>query len=240
MATSKKIIFIDNNKIDIVTTNYNKDFINNINRQGRKKHDYELLSDEQLKRCINQKIKTLKQYNNKLNYIRDNNSFNVFITIRGINRLGLKRFIDRTRKADKNLAYVTLASWSIKMDLHYHIILNTSLSKKELEDKLKNIDAKIEIIYNQKKLLKYFKKNLNYDTIHILKQINNKELRSKQVEILNYSKILCYSRNIKHKPKIIKNPSQKQLQEVYNNATYLETIEYKNIDSTIQIDKFEK
>ena len=236
MATSKKII-IDNNKIDIVTTNYNKDFLNNINRQGRKKHDYELLSDEQLKRCIHQKIKTLKQYNNKLNYIRDNNDFNVFVTVRGINKIGLKKLLDRIRKADKNLAYVTLAAWSINMDLHYHIILNTSLSEKELNDKLKNIDSKIKIIYNQKKLLRYLKKNLNYDTIYVLKQVDNLELRDKQIEILNYSKILSYSRNIKHEPIIIKNPSQEKLQNIYN---YMETIEYKNLDSMIQIDKFER
>ena len=239
MATSKKII-IDKNKIDIVTTNYNQDFLNNINKQGRKKHNYLLLSDKQLKRCITTKIKALKKHNNKLNYIRDNNSFNIFITIRGINTLGLKKFIDRTRKADKNLMYVTLASWSINMDLHYHIILNTSLDQEQLEDKLKNIDGKIEIIYNQKKLLKYFKKNLNFDTIHILKQVDNKELRDKQIEILSYAKILTHSRNINAKPKIIKNPSQEQLQEVYNNTTYIKTIEYKNIDSMVQIDKFQK
>ena len=185
------------------------------------------------------KIKTLKQHNNKLNFIRDNNSFNVFITIRGINQRGLKRFIDRIRKADNQLAYVTLACWSINMDLHYHIILNTSLTQEQLENKLKN-DGKIELIYNQKKLLRYFKKNLNYDTIYILKQIDNKELRDKQIEILSYAKILCYSRNIKHKPTVIKNPSHEQLQNIYATTTYIETIEYQNLDSTVQIDKFEK
>ncbi len=239
MAISKKIV-IDNDKIDIVTTNYNKSFIDNRNNTGRKKHDYELVSDEQFKKCLNQKIKTLKSYDNKLNYIRDNNKFNVFITIRGINRLALKKFIDRVHKADKELQYVTLASWSMDMDLHYHIILNTSLSQEQLESKLKLLDGKIENIYYQKKLLKYFKKNLNYDTSYILRQVDNLELKNKQIEILEYSKILSYSKGIKYKPITIKEPSQEQLQEIYNNSTYLETIEYNNLDSSIQIDKFIK
>lgn len=239
MAVSKKII-IDNNKIDIVTTNYNSTFINNINRQGRKKHNYDLLTYKELKKCLNQKIKQLKQYDKTLNYIRDNNEFNVFVTIRGINPLGLKKFIDRVRKADKELQYVTLTSWSITSDLHYHIIFNTKLSKEQLENKLKGMDDQIIIIYNQKKLLRYFKKNLNFDTSYILKQIDNLELRDKQIEILSYAKILSYSKNIKHKPIEIKNPSQDQLQEIYNNSQYVDTIEYDNLDSTIQIDKFIK
>lgn len=238
MAISKKIV-IDNNKIDIITTNYNDKFIQNRNNTGRKKHDFELLSDDQFKKCLNQKIKKLSDYDKKLNYIRDNNEFNVFITIRGINSRALKLFIDRTRKADNNLEYVTLASWSIKMDLHYHILLNTSLNEEQLKDKLKETDADIQYVYNQQKLMQYFKKNLNYDTSYILRQVNNEELKDKQIEILEYSKILSYSKGIKCKPLEIKNPTQEQLEEVYNKATYLETIEYDNLDSNIQIDKFE-
>lgn len=238
MAVSKKIV-IDNNKIDIVTTNYNKSFLDNINRTGRNKHDFELLNDKQFKKCLNEKIKTFKSYDKKLNYIRDNNKFNVFITVRGINKASLKKFLDRVRKADKELQYVTLACWSMAIDLHYHIIFNTSLSQKDIENKCKILDSKVENIYYQKKLLRYFKKNLNYDTIHILKQVDNLELKSKQIEILEYSKILSYSKGIKYKPITIKDPSQEQLQEVYNNNLYLETIEYNNLDSQIQIDKFE-
>lgn len=238
MAVSKKIV-IDNSKIDIVTTNYNSDFIQARNNKGRKKHDFELLTDEQFKKCLNQKIKNLSSYDKKLNYIRDNNEFNVFITIRGINSRALKLFIDRTRKADSNLEYVTLASWSMDMDLHYHILFNTRLDEKQLKDKAKETDADIQYIYNQQKLMQYFKKNLNYDTSYILRQVDNKELKGKQIEILEYSKILSYSKGIKYKPLEIRNPTQEQLDEVYNKATYLETIEYDNLDSNIQIDKFE-
>lgn len=239
MAVSKKIV-IDKNKIDVITTNYNKNFINNINRKGRKKHNYELLSDEELKKCINQKIKTLKKHNKTLDYIRDNNEFNIFLTIRGANKSALKKLLDRIRKFDPGLGYVTLASWSMEMDLHYHILLNTLLSKEQLQGKLKNLDGNIQDIHHCKKLYKYFKKNLNYDTIHVLKQVDNKELRDKQIEILEYSKILSWSENIKYKPIEIKNPSQEQLQDIYNNKTYLETIEYENLDSKIQIDKFQE
>ena len=240
MAISKKIV-INNNKIDVITTNFNKNFINNINRAGRKKHNFEMLSDEQFKKCLNQKVKTLKSYNNKLNYIQENNKFNVFLTIRGINKHSLKKLLDRIRKADTGLSYVTLASWSVEIDLHYHILLNTSLSQEQLESKVKELDSNIQEIYYSKKLYKYIKKNLNYDTIYVLKQVNNEELKYKQIEILEYSKILSYSKDIKHKPIIIKNPSQEQLQEIYNSGKYeyQETIEYENLNSKIQIDKFE-
>lgn len=239
MGISKKII-INNNKIDIITTNYDNKFIDNINRKGRKKHNYELLNKEHFTRCLNQKIKTLKSYNKTLDYIQDNNNFNVFLTIRGINKLGLKRLLDRIRKADSNLSYVTLASWSVEMDLHYHILLNTSLSQEKLEDKVKYLDNNIQDIYYYKKLYRYIKKNLNYDTIYILKQVDNTELKEKQIEILNYSKILSCSKDVKYKPIEIKNPSKEQLEEIYSNAEYVETIEYNNLDSAIQIDKFIK
>lgn len=233
---SKKII-INKNNIDIVTTNYNKEFLNNINKQGRVKHNYALLSNKRFKKCLKNKIKTLKKYNNTLDFIRDNNEFNIFLTIRNINKQSLKRFVDRLRKTDKQLQYVTLASWSIKIGLHYHIILNTSLSSEQIIQKLKNENVKLENIYNKTKLVKYFKKNLNYDTIHILKQ-TNAELKQMQIEILSYSKILTYSKGIKYKPVTIKNPADEQIKEIYNNSEYIETIEYNNLNSKIQIDKF--
>lgn len=236
---SKKII-INKNNIDIVTTTYNKQFLNNINKKGRVKHNYNLLTDKQFNKCLKSKIKRLKQYNKTLEYIRDNNIFNVFLTVRNINKAGLKKFIDRLRKADKQLQYITLASWSIGLGFHYHIILNTSLAGQEIQLKLKDTNAKLEDIYNKNKLIKYFKKNLNYDTIYILKQYNNVELKSMQIEILSYSKILTYSKTIKYKPVVVKNPSNEQLKDIINNNEYLETIKYNNLDSSIQIDKFQK
>lgn len=214
--------------------------MDNINRQGRTKRDYELISDYQFKKCLNQKIATLKSYNKTIDYIKNNNEFNVFLTVRGINKATLKRLLDRVRKQDSELKYLTLACWSSDLDLHYHILLNTFLDKEQLQSKLKEIDNNIQAIYYSKKLYRYIKKNLNYDTIYILKQVNNKDLKDKQIEILSYAKILSYSKNVQYKPTIIKEPTQEQLQEVYNNSTYLETIEYNKIDSQVQIDKFEQ
>lgn len=111
-----------------------------------------------------------------------------------------------------------------------------------MQSKLKNLDGNIQEIYYSKKLYNYIKKNLNYDTIHVLKQVDNEELKEKQIEILQYSKILSYSKNIKYKPITIKNPSEDILQDIYNNSDEYkrkETIEYINLDSKIKIDKFE-
>ncbi len=238
MATSKKIVK-SNNKIDIITTNYPNSFIGNRNNKGRRKHDFESMEHEQFKKCLNQKRDTLGAYKRQLDFIGKNNDFNYFITIRGINRSALNLFTDRTRKADKQLQYVILASWSMNMDLHYHILIKTELSKEQLQSKLKQVDYDIKIITDQIGVIDYFKKNLNYDTIHILKQVDNTELRHKQIEILNYSKVLNYSRGIHAKPETIKNPSQEQIQEIYDKSTYVETIKYPKLDSNVEIDKFE-
>ena len=242
MATSKKIR-IDKDNIDIITTTYNKEFLDSINRNGRVKHDFNLLNDERLVKSINQKVKTLKSYNNTIDYIKNNNEFNYFLTVRGINRFSLKKLFDRIRKQDPNLKFISLASWSVDSPLHYHILLNTNLSKSELNKRLEKLDSNLQQIYSNK-VHNYIKKNINFDTIHVLKQftkeLDNEELKSKVVEILDYSKILSYSKNIKHKPIEIKNPSKETLQEIYNNDTYLETIEYKNVDSHVQIDKFNR
>lgn len=236
--TSKKIN-IDNNNIDLIETNYNTKFLDNINRAGRNKvEDYELLSDEEFKRKLNEAQRKLKKYNRKIDYIYKNNTFKYFLTLRGINKQGLKRALDRIRKADKNLSYASLASWTVKTDLHYHILLNTNLTIQDLNKKLKNIDSDIQNIYSDR-VKNYIKKNINYDTNYILRQVDNLELKDKQIEILEYSKILSYSTDIKYKPITIKNPTQEQLEEVYNN-TYLETRNYNKIASIVTVHKFIK
>ncbi|MBO3389482.1 hypothetical protein JJB46_14640, partial [Clostridium perfringens] len=155
------------------------------------------------------------------------------------NKLGLKRAIDRIKKTDKDLSYVSLASWTIETDLHYHMLVNTRLTIEELNKKLKNIDSNITEIYSSR-ILKYLKKNINYDTLSVLRNIDKKELKDKQIEILEYSKILSYSKDIKYKPIEIKNPTEEQIEEIKKNTTYLKTIEYKKVDSNVIIEKFEK
>lgn len=247
MPISKKII-INNDKTDIVTTTYNQSFISNINTRGRMKHNFELLDDEQFSKCINQKIRQLKGYNRKLYAIAKNNDFNFYITLNKINSLALKKFIDRVHKADKELKYVTLACWTINMGLHYHILFNTSLTSSQLKDKLKLLDCNVKSIYDLEGLIVYFKKNINYNTCHILRLFYAEELRKtliyteeeikdKQIEVLEYSKILVTSKNLKM-PNIIKNATEEQLQDVYSNNEYLESFEYTKLDSTITVDKF--
>ncbi|MBE6087362.1 MAG: hypothetical protein E7206_04780 [Clostridium beijerinckii] len=236
MATSKKII-TSNNKTDIVTTTYQTSFLSNINRKGRRKHDYNLLGHNQFTKCLNQKVLALKKYNKQLDYIAENNTFNYFVTINGITKKTLKKIINRVHMADKQLTFVTLASWTANADLHYHILFYSSLDKSQLENKLNEGDALVKEIYDLEGLIRYFKRNINYDTCYILRQIDNKDLHPKQIEILQYSKILSTSKNLAL-PKIIKNPSQQQLENIYSNNTFIESIKYKKLDSSIIIDKF--
>lgn len=238
MPISKKII-INNTEINLIKTNYNENFLNIRNKKGRTNKDYYKLSDKEFINCLNQAQIKIRKYNKTLEYIFKNNEFKYHITLSKTNKLGLKRAIDRIKKTDKDLSYVSLASWTIETDLHYHMLVNTRLTIEELNKKLKNIDSNITEIYSSR-ILKYLKKNINYDTLSVLRNIDKKELKDKQIEILEYSKILNYSKDIKYKPIEIKNPTEEQIEEIKKNTTYLKTIEYKKVDSNVIIEKFEK
>lgn len=238
MPISKKII-INNTEINLIKTNYNENFLNIRNKKGRTNKDYYKLSDKEFINCLNQAQIKIRKYNKTLEYIFKNNEFKYHITLSKTNKLGLKRAIDRIKKTDKDLSYVSLASWTIETDLHYHMLVNTRLTIEELNKKLKNIDSNITEIYSSR-ILKYLKKNINYDTLSVLRNIDKKELKDKQIEILEYSKILSYSKDIKYKPTEIKNPTEEQIEEIKKNTTYLKTIEYKKVDSNVIIEKFEK
>lgn len=238
MPISKKII-INNTEINLIKTNYNENFLNIRNKKGRTNKDYYKLSDKEFINCLNQAQIKIRKYNKTLEYIFKNNEFKYHITLSKTNKLGLKRAIDRIKKTDKDLSYVSLASWTIETDLHYHMLVNTRLTIEEINKKLKNIDSNITEIYSSR-ILKYLKKNINYDTLSVLRNIDKKELKDKQIEILEYSKILSYSKDIKYKPIEIKNPTEEQIEEIKKNTTYLKTIEYKKVDSNVIIEKFEK
>ncbi|EGT3604765.1 TPA: hypothetical protein ACY4SM_002970, partial [Clostridium perfringens] len=211
MPISKKII-INNTEINLIKTNYNENFLNIRNKKGRTNKDYYKLSDKEFINCLNQAQIKIRKYNKTLEYIFKNNEFKYHITLSKTNKLGLKRAIDRIKKTDKDLSYVSLASWTIETDLHYHMLVNTRLTIEELNKKLKNIDSNITEIYSSR-ILKYLKKNINYDTLSVLRNIDKKELKDKQIEILEYSKILSYSKDIKYKPIEIKNPTEEQIEE---------------------------
>ena len=239
MATAQKIIK-SNNRIDIIETTYNNSFKNVINRNGRSKRDFELMSDTAFKKCKYEKINLLKKYNRKLDFIINHNRFNYFITIRGINSESLKKFLDRVRKNDKELRYLTLASWSKNLNMHYHILFYTKLSYEELERKMKNIiDYKIIDIYYQRGLLKYFKKNINYDTIYILKQNSekNSELRDKQIEILKYGKLININKKV-NKEIEIRKPSIEQINQIKKNNKLITSFNYKLLSSNVNVKRY--
>lgn len=226
--------------IDIITTTYDRKFEQHINRKGRPTRNFEAISPAVFRKCRYEKIKLLRKSNKQLEYISNYNNFNYFITMRGINKLSSKKFLDRVRKVDNDFKYLTLASWSKALELHYHMMVYTKLSYNELEKRMRKIiDYKIERIYNQHGLVKYFKKNINYDIIHILKQdsSNDSELMDKQIEILKYGKIINVSNNV-DKPKEIKSPSNQQLQQLRKKHIFIEKFDYEVGNSRVEIEKF--
>lgn len=227
-------------RVDIINTIYDDKFTENINRKGRSKIiDTELLinNKELLIPKLLQAEKKIRKNYKTLQYILKESTFDFFITLSNITKDNYKKFIDRLRKSDKNLAYLSIAAWSKTSDLHYHIVVKTILSLSQLESKTQHLDIDIKSIYNQQQLIGYFGKNLIDDTISILKEVDNKNFIDKQLDILRYSKILTYSKNI-NKPLEIRNPSDDQLKAIKQNAIYSKTLEYSKGNSLIKIDKF--
>lgn len=223
--------------INIITTQYSKKFEKYRNRRGRRKRNFDKMSQEERKKCLEQKIKFFEKVSKDITDISKLNEFNYFVTCSGCDRKKLNQYLDRLRKADPNKKDLILASWGKENKiLHYHLMIYTDiLSKDDLIIKGKDMDIKVKEIYNQQGLAGYFKKNVN-DVIDILKNYDE-NLFEKQKEIYNYSKILTSSENLA-KVETIKNPSQEQIAEVWQNNHYIEGIEYSKGTSNIKIDKF--
>lgn len=240
IPVSKKMI-IKNNKIDLITTTYSNNFNHVINRNGRPKSDCSLLSDKQFEQIKQNKIVYLKNKTiKKLDDLCILNKFNYWITVHVSSKNDYSKLIDRLKKADCNLKFISLAAWSIKSNLHYHILLNSTLNKDSIDKRLKKLDYDSKIITNQTKLIGYLRKNIVVDMIGILNS-TDAELKDKQIEILRYKNILSNSKNI-DKPIIIKLDKDIELKDIkeLDNTQYTETIKYNNLDSKVQIDKFTK
>ena len=149
--------------IDIINTTYNDKFIHNINRHGRSKIiDIKYLKNNKelfISKLAQAEKKIRKNYED-LQYFLRTYTFNFFITLSGITKKEYMKFIDRLRKADKNLDYVSIAAWSEKSDLHYHIVIKTILAFSQLKDKIKFVDNE-DLIDKQLEILSY-SKILNY------------------------------------------------------------------------------
>lgn len=216
--------------IEVIEVNY-KEFKGN--KLGRPVRNYRYLDEVQFFKCKQQAIKKLKNNDKILKNIINNNKFKYFLTIRGINQREFKKIFERIRRLDKNLKYVILRSWSIKAELHYHILLDSKIEKEMIEKKLyrdnrKNkVDYKLDYIDNLNRVGQYMRKNINYDNIYVLKQ-NENEYRDKQIEILEISRILTYSQNIKYKSdiKVIENINEFDIEKIVNNKNLISEKDY--------------
>lgn len=234
---TKKKIRIKDKSIEVIKVEY-KEFKGN--RLGRPERNYRELDEVQFFKCKQQAIKKLKNNDKILKNIIKRNSFRYFLTIRGINPIEFKKIFERIRRIDKNLKYVVLRSWSIKAELHYHILLDSKIEKNLIEKKLyrnsrKNkIDYKLDCIDNLKRVGQYMRKNINYDNIYVLRQ-NEIEYKDKQIEMLETSRILTYSQNIKYKTdiKILENVTEFKIKEMVNNKQLVSEKNYIIGTSTI-------
>lgn len=236
--TTTSIKMIDG-ELKIIESTYTK-------ATGKKNLDYSTLHRLAFQNCLNSKKDALKAYNRVLDDYNMNNIFNVFITLSAITPKHKGELLKKLKTLDPSSSYVCLAAWTLSSDLHYHIAMNTTLDLDTIKKTLNKCDAKAKEIYDQYGLFQYFKKNINYDTIWVLKQTENTtldidldELREKQLQILNYTKTLTASRNIgKAKVTKISNVSREQIEKAKELCEYKESVKFSKNGSDVKIDKF--
>ena len=236
IKTSQKMIIVKDN-ITLITTEY-KDEFGSLSTRGRTKKDFNNMSGYELNEKKKSKIKRLRnKIIRDIENICDLNVFKYYVTIHVNTREDYKKLMNRLKKADKGLKFLSLAAWSFKSDLHYHILIDSTLSLSEVTKRLYKLkDYDIQVIRN-KKLVGYFRKNIVDDIIKVLNS-EDEELRDKQIEILKFEKILSYSRNIiKPEVKIIE--SIEDLKEL-ERAEHQQTKEYTSGSSRVIINKFLK
>lgn len=239
MPVSKKLIIIKDSK-NFITTTYNQTFVDSINRLGRKagSPNYDTMDSFLFQTLKDKKIKNLKK-KAKERHDLDNysklNQFDYYITIRDIDKDQYIKLINKLRKADKAMIYLSLASWSMKESLHYHILIQSFLTTEEIEKRTKDFDTDIQTITDQEGLIGYFKKNLIADIIQVL----NSDNKQRKIEIMEYTNILSASRNI-IRPTIIKLPTDINISDIeeLKDTEYLESKKYHNKNSIVEVDMF--
>lgn len=233
------------NKAEVYDVNYKP-----IENPGRRKVDNSALHGQAFTNKLYKKIGRIKKNYEEFKDYAENNEFNYFITLSAITPERKKSILKKLMKLDASASYVCIAAWTWETytgDLHYHIMLNSSLSQEEIEKCLVKCNYDIKAIYDQKKLIGYFRKNI-YDTIYVLKQtekttldVDYADLREKQIEILNYSNIITKSTKLKKtEVTVIKHATDKEVKELEKEYTCKESYEFSKNGANVKIDKYIK
>jgi hypothetical protein len=233
------------NEVKVCTTKYKP-----MENPGRKSIDYSKVYGQAFTNRIYKKIHTINKRFDVFKDYAENNEFNYFITLSAVTPECKKAILKKLMKLDASASFLSLAAWTWETetgDMHYHIMLNSSLSQGEIEKCLVKCNYDIKVIYDQRKLIGYFRKNIN-DTIYVLKQtekttldVDYADLREKQIEILNCSNILTNSTNLKKTEEIvIKHATDKDIEEVRKEHNCKESYEFSKNGANVKIDKYIK
>ncbi|WP_298839724.1 hypothetical protein [uncultured Clostridium sp.] len=176
------------------------------------------------------------------------NDFNYFLTIHINNKLDYKKLMNNLKHKDKQLKYISLAVWSLKSNLHYHILVQTGLDIDTIYSKSKHLinnrEEGLKPIWDKTMLKHYFiYENLKDDVIKLLEidTRNNIILKNKQIDILKHGKLISNSRNI-IKPIVIKYSGDTINEEIpeLQDTIQIGTKEYKALDSSVTINNYIK
>lgn len=233
------------NEAKVSTTTFEQ-----IKNPGRKTVDYSNVYGQAFTNRIYKKIHTINKEFNRFKDYAENNEFNYFITLSAVTPECKKAILDSIKDADKSSSFVSLAAWTWETetgDLHYHIMLNSSLSQEKIEKRLAKCNYDIKIIYDQKKLVGYFRKNVN-DTIYVLKQtekttlnVEYADLRAKQLEILGCSKILTNSTNLnKTEVTVIKNATDEDVKKLEKEYDCKTSYKFAKFGVNVKVSEYSK
>lgn len=233
------------NEAKVSTTTYKP-----MENPGRRKVDNSALHGQAFTNKLYKKIGRIKKNYEEFKDYAENNEFNYFITLSAVTPECKKAILKKIKKLDASASNVCIAAWTWETytgDLHYHIMLNSSLSIEILAQIFDECDYNIQVIYDQPRLIGYFRKNFN-DTIYVLKQtekttlnVDYDDLREKQIEILNYSRILTNSTNLnKIEEIVIKHATDEDIKEVRKECDCKESYEFSKNGANVKVDKYIK
>lgn len=223
----------------------------------RNKVPNELLSEEELNRKCTKKKEGLDKYTRHdglLDEYNRNNEFNLYVTINNISKKNASSFLERVKKDDSSAEYVTVATWTYSVGLHYHMMIKTTLSHEHIRklilhapDDCIDIQDIEECKGGQKGLFGYFRKNIN-DTKYVLLQTSRttldvpfEELREKQLEILAYTKVVNKSRGVKVDAiEVIKDATKADEAKLEQEYNFKESFEWDKASCKTIIDKYTK
>lgn len=222
-----------------------------IENPGRKKVDNSILQGQAFTNKLYKKISRINKNREEFEDYAKNNDFDYFITLSAVTPKHKGEILKEIKRLDKSSTFLCIASWTWETytgDLHYHIMLKSSLPQEKIKKCLTRCNPDIRTITDKPGLIGYFRWNLN-NTIYVLKQTEKTtlnaeyaDLREKQLEILDYSKVFTHSTTGLNKTEVtvIKNATSKDFEELEKEFDCKRSYDFSKNGANVKISEYVK